>query len=100
MVTWLHATGIGPASVMICSALSQCIGTVNEPLYCPVDLVHVRRSLDKTVGVLLLLLLLCAAGRVYKGRWRGMDVAVKVLHHDINTAAAVANEVDLVMSFR
>jgi hypothetical protein len=29
-----------------------------------------------------------------------MDVAVKVLHHDINTAASVANEVDLVMSFR
>jgi hypothetical protein len=41
-----------------------------------------------------------AAGRVYRGRWRGMDVAVKVLHHDINTAATVANEVDLVMSFR
>ncbi|KAF6258192.1 hypothetical protein COO60DRAFT_1144751 [Scenedesmus sp. NREL 46B-D3] len=39
-------------------------------------------------------------GRVYKGRWRGMDVAVKVLHHDSSTAAAVANEVDLVMSFK
>eukprot|EP00775_Hariotina_reticulata_P006811 gene6811-7027_t len=39
-------------------------------------------------------------GRVYKGIWSGLDVAVKVLHHDSNTAAAVANEVDLVMSFR
>jgi hypothetical protein len=29
-----------------------------------------------------------------------MDVAVKVLHHDAQTAASVANEVDLVMSFR
>jgi hypothetical protein len=37
---------------------------------------------------------------VYKGAWRGMEVAVKVLHHDSNTAAAVANEVDLVMSFK
>lgn len=47
-------------------------------------------------------LLLCwrHAGRVYCGRWRGLDVAVKVLHHDVNTAASVANEVDLVMSFR
>jgi predicted Ser/Thr protein kinase len=57
----------------------------------------------------LLLLLLGASGlllgvgsfgRVYKGAWRGMEVAVKVLHHDSNTAAAVANEVDLVMSFK
>jgi hypothetical protein len=29
-----------------------------------------------------------------------MEVAVKVLHHDSTTAAAVANEVDLVMSFK
>lgn len=35
-----------------------------------------------------------------QGRWRGIDVAVKVLHHDSTSAAAVANEVDLVMSFR
>uniref|UniRef100_A0A383VVN5 Protein kinase domain-containing protein n=1 Tax=Tetradesmus obliquus TaxID=3088 RepID=A0A383VVN5_TETOB len=39
-------------------------------------------------------------GRVYKGVWRDLAVAVKVLQHDSTTAAAVANEVDLVMSFR
>eukprot|EP00878_Enallax_costatus_P030827 GHUV01033623.1.p1 GENE.GHUV01033623.1~~GHUV01033623.1.p1 ORF type:complete len:468 (+),score=80.15 GHUV01033623.1:742-2145(+) len=39
-------------------------------------------------------------GRVYKGRWHNMDVAVKVLQHDSTTAAAISNEVDLVMSFR
>ncbi|WIA13933.1 hypothetical protein OEZ85_002503 [Tetradesmus obliquus] len=39
-------------------------------------------------------------GRVYKGVWRDLVVAVKVLQHDSTTAAAVANEVDLVMSFR
>jgi hypothetical protein len=39
-------------------------------------------------------------GRVYRGVWRELTVAVKVLQHDSTTAAAVANEVDLVMSFR
>ena len=38
-------------------------------------------------------------GRVYKGRWHGMDVAVKVMEHDSATAAMVANEVKLIMSF-
>ena len=38
-------------------------------------------------------------GRVYKGRWQGMDVAVKVMEHDSATAALVANEVKLIMSF-
>lgn len=39
-------------------------------------------------------------GRVYRGWWRNTDVAVKVLQHDGTTAAAISNEVDLVMSFR
>ena len=38
-------------------------------------------------------------GRVYKGRWRGMDVAVKIIEHDSATAALVAYEVKLIMSF-
>lgn len=39
-------------------------------------------------------------GRVYKGRWRGLEVAVKVLQHSRAAAASVANEVDLMMSFQ
>jgi len=39
-------------------------------------------------------------GRVYKGRWQGQDVAVKVMQHDGHTAARVINEVALVMSFK
>ncbi|KAF8066204.1 ycf42 [Scenedesmus sp. PABB004] len=39
-------------------------------------------------------------GRVYKGEWHGRVVAVKVLQHDSTAAAAISNEVDLVMSFR
>ncbi|KAF8066337.1 Map3k12 [Scenedesmus sp. PABB004] len=39
-------------------------------------------------------------GRVYRGRWRGMDVAVKVLQHSRRAANSVANEVDLMMGFR
>jgi hypothetical protein len=31
-------------------------------------------------------------GRVYKGRWRGRDVAVKVMTHDMPAAERVANE--------
>ncbi|GBF92133.1 kinase [Raphidocelis subcapitata] len=31
-------------------------------------------------------------GRVYKGRWQGRDVAVKVMQHDARTASRVANE--------
>jgi hypothetical protein len=36
----------------------------------------------------------------YRGVWRHLDVAVKVLQHDASTALAISNEVDLVMSFR
>jgi len=32
-------------------------------------------------------------GRVYKGRWQGRDVAVKVMQHDAHSAARIANEV-------
>ncbi|GBF87403.1 hypothetical protein Rsub_00114 [Raphidocelis subcapitata] len=38
-------------------------------------------------------------GRVYKGRWQGRDVAVKVMVHDAAVAKSVAREIDLVMSF-
>eukprot|EP00775_Hariotina_reticulata_P011575 gene11575-11719_t len=38
-------------------------------------------------------------GKVFKGRWRGMEVAVKVLQHSKAATADVANEVDLMMSF-
>eukprot|EP00879_Flechtneria_rotunda_P003461 GHRR01003690.1.p1 GENE.GHRR01003690.1~~GHRR01003690.1.p1 ORF type:complete len:696 (+),score=190.53 GHRR01003690.1:393-2480(+) len=50
-----------------------------------------------TLGVLL------GAGsfaRVYCGKWRGLDTAVKVLQHSQAAAASVANEVDLMMSFQ
>ncbi len=40
-----------------------------------------------------------ASGSVYKGRWRGEVVAIKVLQHDASTAAAITNETDLMMSF-
>ena len=36
-------------------------------------------------------------GRVYKGRWQGRDVAVKVMQHDARTASRIANEVELMM---
>ncbi|KAI8468625.1 MAG: hypothetical protein J3K34DRAFT_477631 [Monoraphidium minutum] len=39
-------------------------------------------------------------GRVYKGRWQGRDVAVKVMIHDASVARSVAREIDLVMSFK
>ncbi|GBF97019.1 hypothetical protein Rsub_09492 [Raphidocelis subcapitata] len=38
-------------------------------------------------------------GRVYRGLWRGRDVAVKVITHDGQTAARTANEAALMMSF-
>ncbi|KAF8065921.1 MRE11 [Scenedesmus sp. PABB004] len=38
-------------------------------------------------------------GRVYSGRWAGRDVAIKVIEHDSETAAAVENEVQLMLSF-
>ena len=37
-------------------------------------------------------------GRVYKGRWRGRDVAVKVIRHSSKTADVVLNEVNLMLS--
>ncbi len=36
-------------------------------------------------------------GRVYRGRWRDRDVAVKVLQHNSARAARVSVECDLVM---
>jgi serine/threonine protein kinase len=38
-------------------------------------------------------------GRVYRGTWQAREVAIKVMHHDSSTAAAIANEVDLMLSF-
>eukprot|EP00775_Hariotina_reticulata_P011713 gene11713-11858_t len=38
-------------------------------------------------------------GRVYKARWAARDVAVKVIEYTSDTAAAVLNEVQLLMSF-
>ncbi|WIA36739.1 hypothetical protein OEZ86_008009 [Tetradesmus obliquus] len=35
--------------------------------------------------------------RVFKAKWAGLDVAVKVIQHDTSTAEAVANEVQLMM---
>ncbi|WIA16690.1 hypothetical protein OEZ85_013348 [Tetradesmus obliquus] len=37
-------------------------------------------------------------GRVYRAKWRERDVAVKVIEHDSRMAAAVANEVQLMLS--
>ncbi|KAI8467040.1 MAG: kinase-like domain-containing protein [Monoraphidium minutum] len=36
-------------------------------------------------------------GRVYRGRWQGKDVAVKVMQHDAHTASKIVNEVELMM---
>ena len=38
-------------------------------------------------------------GRVYKGRWRSKDVAVKVIQHSSKTVDLVLNEVNLMLSF-
>lgn len=38
-------------------------------------------------------------GKVYRGKWRGIDVAVKVVQHSQAAAAAVANEVDVMMAW-
>ena len=38
-------------------------------------------------------------GRVYRGRWYGQDVAVKVMQHSAASAAPVMNEVHLMLSF-
>jgi hypothetical protein len=39
-------------------------------------------------------------GRVYKGRWNNMDVAVKVIEHDATSALEVENEVLLMMGLQ
>ncbi|WIA37838.1 hypothetical protein OEZ86_014694 [Tetradesmus obliquus] len=38
-------------------------------------------------------------GRVYRGRWDGRDVAVKVVEHNQDTAESVVNEMHLLMAF-
>ncbi|WIA34792.1 hypothetical protein OEZ86_013095 [Tetradesmus obliquus] len=38
-------------------------------------------------------------GMVYKARWAGRQVAVKVIEHDTSAAAAVTNEIQLLLSF-
>ncbi|KAF6262724.1 hypothetical protein COO60DRAFT_1674556 [Scenedesmus sp. NREL 46B-D3] len=38
-------------------------------------------------------------GRVFRGRWGGRDVAVKVVEHNQDTAECVANEMHLLMAF-
>ncbi|WIA34787.1 hypothetical protein OEZ86_013090 [Tetradesmus obliquus] len=38
-------------------------------------------------------------GRVYRAYWAGREVAVKVIDHDSEAHAAVANEVELMLSF-
>lgn len=39
-------------------------------------------------------------GRVYRGRWNGMEVAVKVMEHDASSAVEVENEVLLMMGLQ
>ncbi|WIA16603.1 hypothetical protein OEZ85_013270 [Tetradesmus obliquus] len=39
-------------------------------------------------------------GRVYRGRWNGMEVAVKVIEHDTSSAVEVENEVLLMMGLQ
>ncbi|WIA36801.1 hypothetical protein OEZ86_008056 [Tetradesmus obliquus] len=39
-------------------------------------------------------------GRVYRGRWNGMEVAVKVIEHDASSAVEVENEVLLMMGLQ
>jgi serine/threonine protein kinase len=39
-------------------------------------------------------------GRVYRGRWNGMEVAVKVIEHDASSAMEVENEVLLLMGLQ
>jgi serine/threonine protein kinase len=39
-------------------------------------------------------------GRVYRGRWNGMEVAMKVIEHDASSAMEVENEVLLLMGLR
>eukprot|EP00775_Hariotina_reticulata_P003313 gene3313-3589_t len=38
-------------------------------------------------------------GRVYRGRWNGQEVAVKIIEHGSDTIAAVENELQLMFSF-
>lgn len=55
--------------------------------------VHASQAISSFV-----LLCLAVPGRLPPGRWAGRDVAVKVIEHDTETAAAVENEVQLMLS--
>lgn len=39
-------------------------------------------------------------GKVFKGQWNGMDVAVKVIEHSGTSAAAVQHELELMMTLQ
>jgi len=39
-------------------------------------------------------------GKVFKGQWNGMDVAVKVIEHSGTSAAAVQHELGLMLSLQ
>jgi serine/threonine protein kinase len=39
-------------------------------------------------------------GKVFKGTWNDMDVAVKVIEHSGSSADAIQQEIDILMSFQ
>lgn len=85
----VSCVGLGGAGLCMTSAPTGGACAVSPTLTC-------SRS---GVGFPGVLLGAGAYGRVYRGRWRGMAVAVKVIDHEVNTAMAVMNEVKLVTSF-